>query len=120
MRHYTSHDSLPAGEESAALSAGAYFGSIDASALAPQPAAPAQQPVSGPRVLQMALTATKAMAKFVGSGFRTVTGDAYRARLAACATCEHHTGLRCRVCGCVTAAKARLAHEGCPTGRWPS
>jgi hypothetical protein len=30
------------------------------------------------------------------------------------------TGLRCRICGCFTAAKARLDHERCPAGKWPA
>ena len=75
-------------------------------------------PVTGPGTLRMALTAAKAMAAFVGSGFRTTSPKSYRARLAVCAACEHHTGIRCRLCGCITAAKARMLHERCPAGRW--
>lgn len=74
----------------------------------------------GPGLLRMAETALKAMAKFVGSGFKTTPAEALRARLAACEGCEHHTGVRCRACGCVTSAKARLLHERCPAGRWPA
>jgi hypothetical protein len=59
------------------------------------------------------------MAAFVGSGFKTASAECYRARLATCAACEHHTGVRCRLCGCITAAKARILHERCPAGRWP-
>ena len=67
----------------------------------------------------MALTAAKAMATFVGSGFKTASPASYQARLAVCAACEHHTGVRCRLCGCITTAKARMLHERCPIGRWP-
>jgi hypothetical protein len=68
----------------------------------------------------MAQTAAKAMAQFVGSGFKTAAPETAAARLAVCASCPHHTGLRCRICGCFTAAKARLDHERCPAGKWPA
>jgi tetratricopeptide (TPR) repeat protein len=74
---------------------------------------------SGPDLLRMALTATKSMAAFVGSGFRTTPTDVCQARLAVCTVCPHHTGVRCRICGCVTTVKARLLHERCPAARWP-
>ena len=74
----------------------------------------------GPGALRMAVTAIGSMAKFLGSGFQASPAETYRDRLEACAACEHHTGLRCRLCGCFTAAKARLLHERCPTSRWPS
>jgi hypothetical protein len=60
------------------------------------------------------------MAQFLGSGFKTASPETSAARLAACASCGHHTGLRCRICGCFTAAKARLDHERCPAGKWPA
>lgn len=75
---------------------------------------------TGPGLLRMALSAKDAMMKFIGSGFKTTTPEEYRARLAVCSTCEHHTGIRCRICGCFTAAKAKLVHEQCPAGRWPT
>ena len=37
-----------------------------------------------------------------------------------CAGCEHHTGVRCKVCGCFTNVKSRLLHENCPIGKWPA
>lgn len=74
----------------------------------------------GPGLLRMALTAAKAMKAFVGSGFRRTPPEGYRARLAVCSRCEHHTGIRCRLCGCLTAVKAGMLHERCPAGRWPS
>ena len=92
----------------------AYFGSINATtSLSPQT-------LAGPGILRMAATATKSMAKFIGSGFKATSAEAYRTRPTVCATCEHHTGVRCRICGCITAAKARMLHEKCPVGRWPA
>jgi hypothetical protein len=67
----------------------------------------------------MAYTAAKAMAKFIGSGFKTVSREAHERRLATCGDCEYHTGLRCRLCGCFTAQKAWLPHEHCPASKWP-
>jgi tetratricopeptide (TPR) repeat protein len=81
--------------------------------------APAQA-ATGPGLLRMALSGAKAIARFVGSGFKTVPAPTHRQRLATCASCEHHTGLRCRVCGCFTNAKAWLPHERCPIGKWPA
>jgi hypothetical protein len=67
----------------------------------------------------MALSAAKSMGRFAGSGFKTVPQQTLQRRLQTCATCEHHTGVRCRLCGCFTSAKAPLAHEECPIGKWP-
>jgi hypothetical protein len=50
----------------------------------------------------------------------TTLPEARDKRLQTCAGCEYHTGLRCRVCGCFTGAKAALAHEECPVGKWPA
>ncbi|WP_406694563.1 tetratricopeptide repeat protein [Singulisphaera sp. Ch08] len=94
-------------------------GDFDASVISTnlRPQAPT---TAGPGLLRMALTATKAAAAFAGSGFKTVPLEIYRARLATCTPCDMFTGVRCRVCGCISAAKARLPHEDCPAGKWPS
>jgi len=76
------------------------------------------QPIEGPGLLRMALTATTAMAKFLASGLKTVSRSEVERRLRTCAVCPHYTGLRCRVCGCFTNAKARLPYEACPLGKW--
>jgi hypothetical protein len=67
----------------------------------------------------MALSAARSMGRFAGSGFQAVPAEARRRRLRVCAGCEHHTGVRCRLCGCFTGVKASLAHEDCPLGKWP-
>lgn len=81
-------------------------------------AEPGATPVAGPGLLRMALSVAKSMARFAGSGFKVAAVSVYEQRVGACAACEHHTGLRCRLCGCFTAAKARIAHEECPLGKW--
>jgi tetratricopeptide (TPR) repeat protein len=77
-------------------------------------------PNSGPGLLRMALSATKAMMKFIASGLKSTPAPIQQARMATCEACEHHTGLRCRVCGCFTRVKTRMAHEQCPIGKWPA
>ncbi|QEH36163.1 hypothetical protein OJF2_47230 [Aquisphaera giovannonii] len=99
-------------DEAAALPAAMAPGAILAGA--GPPVAPA-----GPGLLRMAISATRAMAAFVASGMKATPAEVRDDRLATCRACEHHTGLRCRVCGCFTEAKSRMAHERCPLGRWP-
>jgi len=72
----------------------------------------------GPGPLRMAFTAFKSFAKFLGGGLKTLPQAARDQRLAVCATCEHHTGVRCRLCGCFTSVKTWLPHERCPMGKW--
>jgi hypothetical protein len=68
----------------------------------------------------MGLSAARSVTRFLRSGLKTADGAVLEQRLQACAACEHHTGLRCKVCGCFTNVKTRLAHEVCPAGRWPA
>jgi hypothetical protein len=118
-------DNWPAPEATGvAAGPGAYLGgSLVASVVAGQLPAQAQanpKGTTGPGLLRMALSATKSMAQFAGSGFKTTPPDVQRRRVQTCATCEHHTGMRCKICGCFTAAKSRLLHESCPIGKWPA
>lgn len=39
-------------------------------------------------------------------------------RLQVCSTCEYKKGLRCEVCGCFVALKARVPFARCPMGKW--
>ncbi|MDR3637873.1 MAG: tetratricopeptide repeat protein [Isosphaeraceae bacterium] len=111
------------GKQSAALTATAgeevgidFTGSFDVTTSATAPRSGAV----GPSLLRMALTAAQSMKAFVGSGFKTASVESYRGRLSVCDACEHHTGIRCRLCGCITVVKAKLNHERCPLGRWPA
>jgi tetratricopeptide (TPR) repeat protein len=74
---------------------------------------------TGPGLLRMAVTATKAMMKYIGSGLKSTPPELQQKRIATCRACEHHTGIRCRICGCFTNVKTRMAHEQCPIGKWP-
>ena len=81
---------------------------------------PSTKATAGPGLLRMAMSATKAMAGFAGSGFKTAPAETQRQRLQTCAVCEHHTGVRCKICGCFTNVKSRMLHENCPIGKWPA
>jgi tetratricopeptide (TPR) repeat protein len=72
----------------------------------------------GPGPLRMAFAALKALGRFVGSGMKTLPAEARSERLAVCNACPHHTGVRCRLCGCFTAVKTWLPHERCPIEKW--
>ncbi len=85
----------------------------------PAPLGRQSPPVSGPGLLRMAVSAGRAMARFVGSGCQRVSPEFHQQRLQVCANCTHHTGLRCRLCGCFTNVKAWMRHEDCPIGKWP-
>jgi tetratricopeptide (TPR) repeat protein len=79
-----------------------------------------QQVAKGPGLLRMAISSAKSMAKFLASGLKTVAPEIHQQRLETCAACEHHTGLRCKLCGCFTNTKSWLPYERCPIGKWPA
>jgi hypothetical protein len=108
-----------AGERSAQAYLG---GSMVASVMASQTQAETRPTTrtAGPGLLRMAMSATRAITSFAGSGFKTAPPEVQRRRLQTCAGCEHHTGVRCKICGCFTNVKSRLLHENCPIGKWPA
>jgi tetratricopeptide (TPR) repeat protein len=117
-------DKYRAGETERTLGSGADIGSdafdVPMGGASTTGATPGTGTAQGPGLLRMAISASKAMTQFVGSGFKTAPGTTVQYRLRTCAACPHHTGLRCRPCGCFTSAKARMAHEMCPLGKWPA
>jgi tetratricopeptide (TPR) repeat protein len=80
--------------------------------------ASANRSIPGLRMLWGVFMAAKSMATFFTSGMKRVTPAAYEKRLQTCAGCSHHTGVRCKICGCFTSLKAWLPHERCPIGNW--
>ena len=70
--------------------------------------------------LRMAVSAARALTRFVASGLKTVNAQTLQLRRERCDGCVQHTGLRCRVCGCYTNLKLRLPHEECPLKLWPA
>jgi tetratricopeptide (TPR) repeat protein len=107
---------LGAGSQPGARPTAAGAGQVVVGGWQPQPAA--APPVRGAGVLQMAFSAAKAMVKYLGSGMKTVPAAVHQQRVRTCAACEHHTGLRCKLCGCFTNTKAWLPYEHCPIGKW--
>jgi hypothetical protein len=70
-----------------------------------------------------------AIAAVAGSAARIAIGqpiwvsrEVLEERVATCGECPTWDAerARCRACGCVTAAKARLIASACPLGRWPA
>lgn len=64
-----------------------------------------------------------ALRRWIKLGLPVVYGLRYRYRLWVCSICPQWEGGRgklgrCRLCGCYTATKLRLATESCPIGRW--
>ena len=86
----------------------------------PAQAQTASQANSGPGLLRMAMSVTKAMATFVSTGMKAAPPDIQQKRMQTCAACEHHTGMRCKICGCFTHVKSKMMHEDCPIGKWPA
>jgi tetratricopeptide (TPR) repeat protein len=79
----------------------------------------AGQPRISSSWLRRGFSSMKSLAWFVGSGMKRASLEVYRARRKTCQDCEHHTGLRCKLCGCFTSVKAWMPHEECPLGKWP-
>jgi hypothetical protein len=59
-----------------------------------------------------------ALAAWVSKGMPITPPEELTKRQEMCATCEHFTGSRCKLCGCFTQAKLRMATEKCPIGKW--
>jgi tetratricopeptide (TPR) repeat protein len=110
------------GEAQAGSMPGAFFGTWTTGAATGQafPGAGPGQAATGPGLLHMAIAAVKSMARFLTSGLKTVPAPTYQARLRSCAACPHHTGVRCKLCGCFTSVKAWMPHEHCPIEKWPA
>lgn len=81
---------------------------------------PPEPPAAYPPVLAQLGTAAKALGRFVASGCETLDADAVEARRAVCRSCEHYDApaARCRLCGCWTEKKTKMASEHCPQGKW--
>jgi hypothetical protein len=71
-----------------------------------------------PNPLGLALVPSKRMGEFVAQKFRAVDDAELGRRVAQCRSCQHFTGLRCRLAACFAEVRAKLRHERCPIGRW--
>lgn len=59
-----------------------------------------------------------ALVSWVSKGMPITSPDTLKSRQETCKSCEHFTGLKCKLCGCFTEAKLRMASEKCPIGKW--
>lgn len=73
-------------------------------------------PPEYPPLAKQAVSALMAAGRFVASGLKTVDEAEYERRLAICKACDQYDAekRRCRVCGCRTEYKLRMAAEHCP------
>lgn len=79
-------------------------------------------PAPCPSAAETAGNALRSAAGFAADGFRTVDRAERERRIAICHDCPHFDRGpgRCRLCGCFTALKARIARASCPDSpaRW--
>ncbi len=80
--------------------------------------------MSEPSLSDMAKSLWQSTAAFANAGFPVTNMEEFARRLSICKECQHwsrqgfaSTG-KCRLCGCATAVKLRLATAACPAGKW--
>jgi hypothetical protein len=56
--------------------------------------------------------------RWAESGFAMADKETVKQRTATCRACDRLDGLRCKECGCMIAAKVRLATDKCPLNKW--
>lgn len=75
-------------------------------------------------VSDMVKNFSRSMANWAKKGFKVVTPEQFEERLKTCQSCDQWNSAalagtgRCKVCGCSTQAKLRLATEKCPIDKW--
>tara|TARA_R110000744_G_scaffold318159_1_gene424676 strand:- start:174 stop:413 length:240 start_codon:yes stop_codon:yes gene_type:complete len=72
-------------------------------------------------VLQLITNFSKEFTTFAKKGMPLVSKPVYKERLEACEICPHRKSIKCGLCGCIIAAKARMETTDCPDtpSRWP-
>ncbi len=78
------------------------------------------QPPAYPSLATMAVSAVKAAAGFVASGFAVASEEEQDRRISichACTLCDPAQG-RCTKCGCFGDWKAWITFQRCPVGKW--
>jgi hypothetical protein len=75
-----------------------------------------EPPAGYPRLATQAGNLAKAVGRFVASGLKVVDRAEFDRRRAICEACDKYDveQARCRICGCKTAYKLRMATEHCP------
>ena len=72
-------------------------------------------------ILKLVANFSKEFTNFAKQGMPIVSKNQYRERVEACETCPHRKNIKCGLCGCIIAAKARMETTNCPDtpSRWP-
>jgi len=72
-------------------------------------------------ILQLITNFGKEFTTFAKKGMPLVSKDMYKERLEKCLDCEHRKNMKCGLCGCLIAVKARMETAHCPDNptRWP-
>ena len=65
-------------------------------------------------VLKLITNFSKEFTTFVKQGMPVVSKEQYKERLRACEECKHRKNVKCGLCGCIIAAKARMETTDCP------
>jgi hypothetical protein len=78
------------------------------------------------RTTEQIRAAAEAARRFAAGGFQLTPPSTLADRFASCRLCDEWDGSafggtgRCRICGCSTQVKLRMATERCPLGKWES
>lgn len=83
-------------------------------------AAERTSPRAFPPLATQARNFAGAVVRAARSGGKRVTPEQHAERMATCEACPNKKGNRCALCGCGLRAKAALASESCPIGKWPT
>ena len=72
-------------------------------------------------ILQLITNFSKEFTTFAKRGMPIVSKDMYKKRIEICETCPHRKNIKCGLCGCVIAVKARMETTNCPDtpSQWP-
>jgi hypothetical protein len=84
----------------------------------PDPVAFGQSGCCGGQAANMVAQVIGSIRRWAKSGFAMASKEVVKERTAICKGCDKLKGLRCDECGCVIAAKVRLATEKCPLAKW--
>ena len=72
-------------------------------------------------ILQLITNFSKEFTTFAKKGMPIVSKTMYKERIESCESCKHRKNIKCGLCGCIIAAKARMETSNCPDipSRWP-
>lgn len=77
-----------------------------------------QFPPLGEQVRNAAGAGARAVKAAATGGGAAASDTTIAKRRETCQSCDNWIGGRCKLCGCFTSLKIRLATESCPIGKW--